>query len=97
VIVRISEEGQYEIDESRHKHLDDLDNAVVAAVDAGDEDRFHEKFEELLRFVRTEGKEIADDDLRPSDVILPPADMSFVEAGEDFSGEGLVPEPETTA
>jgi hypothetical protein len=26
-------------------------------------------------------------------VILPPADLSFREAGEDFTGDGLVPDP----
>jgi len=25
-------------------------------------------------------------------VILPPADLSFAEAGEDFTGEGLIPD-----
>jgi hypothetical protein len=93
VIVRISEEGVYELDESHHARLNELDDATVAAVDAGDEDRFHEHFEALLQFVRVNGTEVPDDDLRPSDVILPPADMSFVEAGEEFTGDGLVPEP----
>jgi PspA-Associated protein len=93
VIVRISEDGQFELDDTHHEHLNELDDAVVAAVDADDEDRFHEAFEELLQFVRTEGTPLLDDDLRPSEIILPPADLSFVEAGEDFTGEGLVPEP----
>ena len=93
MIVRISEEAVYELDEALHAQLDDLDDAVVAAVDRDDEDGFHEAFEELLKFVRSNGTEVADDDLRPSDVILPPADLTFVEAGEDFSGEGLVPDP----
>jgi hypothetical protein len=92
VIVRISEEGQFELDDALHPRLDELDNAVVAAVDAGDEDGFHAAFEELLQFVRTEGTELADDDLRPSEIIVPPADLSFAEAGEDFTGEGLVPD-----
>ena len=92
MIVRISEEAQYELDDAHHARLDELDNAVVAAVDRGDEDGFHEVWEELLRFVRTEGTTLADDDLHPSDVILPPADLTFVEAGEDFTGEGLVPD-----
>jgi hypothetical protein len=43
--------------------------------------------------VRTEGSALGDDDLESSDFILPPADLSFVEAGEEFSGEGLIPEP----
>jgi hypothetical protein len=93
VIVRISEDGQYELDDARHERLNELDDAAVAAVDRDDEDAFHETFEELLRFVREEGTRLQDDDLRPSDVILPPADLSFVEAGSDFTGDGLVPDP----
>jgi hypothetical protein len=93
VIVRISEEGQYELDDALHGQLNVFDDAAVAAVERDDEDGFHEAFEELLQFVRTEGAPVGDDDLRPSDVILPPADLTFVEAGEDFTGEGLVPEP----
>ena len=93
MIVRISAEGQYDLDDAHHARLNDLDDAVVAAVDAGDEDRFHEAFQELLSFVRSEGVRHDGDDLRESDFILPPADTSFVEAGEDFTGDGLIPEP----
>jgi hypothetical protein len=93
VIVRISAEGQYEFDDAHHARLNELDDAAVAAVERDDEDGFHEVFEELLQFVRTEGRPVGDDDLRPSDIILPPADLTFVEAGQDFTGEGLVPEP----
>jgi hypothetical protein len=92
MIVRISAEGQYDLDDALHEQLNELDDAVVAAVDAGDEERFHEAFQELLRFVR-EGARHDGDDLSESDFILPPADTSFVEAGEDFTGEGLIPEP----
>jgi len=35
---------------------------------------------------------VADDDLESSDVILPPADLTFSEAGEEFTGEGLIPD-----
>jgi hypothetical protein len=93
VIVRISNEAQYRLDDSHHAKLDELDDAVVTAVDAGDEDAFHESFEELLAFVRNGGEEVGDAELDASDYILPPADLSFVEAGQEFSGEGLIPDP----
>jgi hypothetical protein len=93
VIVRISNEGQYRVSDDLLDRLNELDNAAVAAVEAGDEDAFHAAFEELLQVVRTEGEALGDDDLESSDFILPPADLSFVEAGEEFSGEGLIPEP----
>jgi len=93
VIVRILNEGQFQLADDLHDQLNGLDDSVVAAVDAGDEDGFHAAFEELLAFVRDNGTATADDDLGGSDCILPPADTSFVEAGEDFTGDGLIPEP----
>ena len=80
VIVRISTENQYVFPDDQADRLNDLDNAVVAAVEADDEDRFHEAFEELLSFVRAEGTLLGDEELEESDVILPPPDTSFVEA-----------------
>jgi hypothetical protein len=93
VIVRISEEAQYDLPDDLHGQLNDLDDATVAAVDSGDESGFYRAFEALLDFVRSNGTTVGDDDLRPSEIILPPADLTFHEAGEDFSGEGLVPDP----
>lgn len=93
MIVRISGEGQYRLDEGEHVRLNELDDAVVTAVDADDEDSFHAAFEELLAFVRDRGERLPPDDLSASDHILPPADLTFPEAQEEFTGEGLIPEP----
>jgi hypothetical protein len=93
VIVRISNEGQYRLDDDLHTRLNELDDAAVRAVEAGDEDAFHAAFEELLQVVRTEGEELGDEELDASDVILPPSYLSFFEAGEEFTGDGLIPEP----
>ena len=93
MIVRISNEGQFRLDDGLHTRLNELDDAAVRAVESGDEDAFHAAFEELLQIVRTEGTELEDEDLDSSDVILPPPDLSFVEAGEEFTGDGLIPEP----
>jgi hypothetical protein len=93
VIVRISNEAQYRLDDGHHHRLDELDDAVVRALSAGDEEGYRTAFDELLHFVRTEGETLPDDDLEPSEFILPPPDLSFDEAGEQFSGEGLIPDP----
>jgi hypothetical protein len=92
VIVRIATESQYRLPEEAADELNDLDNQVVAAVDAGDEERFHELFEQMLDLVRRAGDPLDDDELEESDVILPPPDTSFVEAAADFTGEGLIPD-----
>jgi hypothetical protein len=93
MIVRISEDGQYELPDDLHAKLNELDDATVAAVDADDAAAFRSSFDALLSFVRESGTVLADDELVPSDIILPPADISFAEAGADFTGEGLVPDP----
>jgi hypothetical protein len=92
VIVRISTEGQYELPDEDTDRLNDLDNAVVAAVEAGDEEGFQEAFASLLELVRSDGRPVADDVLEESDVIIPPPDLTFDEAGTQFTGEGLIPD-----
>jgi hypothetical protein len=92
MIVRISTEGQYRLPDEDAGRLNDLDNDAVAAVEAGDEERFHEIFESMLDFVRTDGSPLDGDELSESDVILPPPDLTFIEAGEQFSGDGLIPD-----
>jgi hypothetical protein len=91
VIVRIATEGQYELDDGHAAKLNELDNAAADAVEAGNEDTFREVFDQMIELVRSKGKPVDDDDLFGSDVIIPPADLSFEEAAEEFSGEGLIP------
>ncbi len=92
MIVRISTEDQYRLPDADAARLNELDNEAVAAVEAGDEDRFHEVFEQMLQLVRSDGHRLGDDELEESDVILPPPDISFVEAAAEFTGEGLIPD-----
>jgi hypothetical protein len=92
VIVRISTEGQYRLSDDDASRLNELDNDVVAAVDAGDEAAYEERFAAMLDYVRQEGSVLGDDELEESDVILPPPDTSLDEAGHEFTGEGLIPD-----
>lgn len=92
MIVRISGEGQYRLDDADKDRLNELENAVVAIVEGGREDGFADAYKTLLDYVRAEGEQLGDDDLSGSDVIIPPADISFEEAGVDFTGEGLIPD-----
>jgi len=92
VIVRIATEDQYRLPDGDAERLNELDNAAVEAVEAGDEDRFHELFEEMLLLVRSDGELLGDDELEESDVILPPPDTSFADAQAEFTGEGLIPD-----
>jgi hypothetical protein len=92
VIVRISSEGQYRLPDEDAARLNDLDNEAVAAVEAGDEERFRDLWNQMLELVESHGEAVADDELVESDVILPPRDIEFAEAQGEFSGEGLIPD-----
>ena len=92
MIVRISVEGQYDLADDESARLNELESAVIAAVEANDEDAYAQAFKALLDHVRTAGKAVADDELEGSDVILPPSDTTLAEAAADFTGEGLIPD-----
>jgi hypothetical protein len=92
MIVRISGEGQYRLADADAQRLNELEGEVVGIVEGGSEDGFAGAFAAMLDFVRSHGTELADDELEPSDVILPPVDVSFAEASREFTGEGLIPD-----
>jgi hypothetical protein len=92
MIVRVSGEDQYRLAEETRAGLNELDNAVVAACEGGDEKAFAQTFAALLDYVRANGERVADDELEGSDLILPPPDLSFAEAGSEFTGDGLIPD-----
>jgi len=92
VIVRISGEDQYVLPDSAKDRLNELDNAVAAIVERGQADGFAQAYADLLDYVRGQGTRVEDDELEGSDVILPPPDLSFEEAGREFTGEGLIPD-----
>ncbi|HEV3093970.1 MAG TPA: hypothetical protein VGY30_05585 [Solirubrobacteraceae bacterium] len=92
MIVRISGEDQYRLGEDLDPRLNELDAAVVAAVDAGDEAAFGSSFSQLLSFVRSNGEVVGDEEIETSDLILPPDDVTLAEASAEFTGEGLIPD-----
>jgi PspAA-like protein len=91
MIVRILGKGQFRLDDGRLGRLNELDNAVAAAVAAGDSDAFSRAFTDLIEMVQGDGTPVADDELVTSDHVLPHADTTLEEAREAFAGEGAIP------
>jgi hypothetical protein len=92
VIVRLMGEGQYQVDDEVAKGLNELDERAAAALEAGDEEQLAELLRRMADAVRMNGSRLPDDDLSPSEAIVPPDDLSLDEARELFEGEGLIPD-----
>jgi hypothetical protein len=92
MIVRILGEGQWDVPEGELSRLNELDDQVEAAVEAGDEPAFSAKLAALLDSVRESGSVLPDETLHDSDLILPPADATLAEVRTLLSEGGLIPD-----
>jgi len=92
MIVRLSGEDQFRLPESDLERLNELDNAAVEAIDAGEDARFHELWAQMVELVTSDGEPLGGDELIESEIILPPRDITLQEARDLFTGEGLVPD-----
>ena len=91
MIVRILGEGQLDVPDGEVSRLNELDNELAAAIDAGDEPRFRSALAALLGRVREVGTALPDDALTPSDLVLPAADTDLEDVRALLSDEGLIP------
>jgi hypothetical protein len=92
MIVRLMGEGQYRIDDELRAQLNELDDRAQAAIDAEDEPTLDGILDEMWQLVSDRGERLPDDDLSPSDLIIPPSDLTLEETRRLFSDEGLIPD-----
>lgn len=92
MIVRLMGEGQFELDKKHVDEINKIDNGIVKIVNAGNEFEFKNEFRKLSDYIRKNGKKLPDDVLKPSEIIIPPQDLTLEEAKQIFSGEGLFPD-----
>lgn len=92
LVVRLSGNGQYEIDLNDDfllKELNDLDNEIVALL-AQAETKMQELLQRMAAHVELRGSAI-DGVAISSGLVLPPLDLTLREAAELFGDEGLIP------
>ena len=92
MIVRLSGEGQYRVSDDVVQRLNDLDERAQAAVDENDEPELDRRLDEMWELVRREGESLPEDDLSPSDFVIPPSDLTLEETKRLFSEAGLIPD-----
>ncbi|MEW6604430.1 MAG: hypothetical protein AB1351_07035 [Thermoproteota archaeon] len=95
-IVRIMGQGQYTVDSSTLRKLNEIDNSIVQmitdGINSGDSESFRKKLTELTEIVSKNGRPLDPKEIVESDVILPSADVSIEEARQIFRGEGIIPD-----
>ena len=92
MIIRLMTEAQYRVDDGLIEGLNELDTEAEEALEAGDEERLHELLERMAQTVRDSGERLDDADLHPSELVIPPPDLSLEEAKELFADGGLIPD-----
>lgn len=92
MIIRISGDGQYQIDENALEQINAVDDDLEDAIQTRDEKRFNLELSRLLALVRDGGERLDDDHLAPSELILPPEDISLAEIAAEMSTDGLIPD-----
>jgi hypothetical protein len=92
MIVRIMGEGQYRVDDAIAEGLNELDDRAMQAIDRQDEAELDRYLDEMATLVRGEGTRLPDDDLSPSDAVVPPSDLTLAETAKLLSEEGFIPD-----
>jgi hypothetical protein len=92
MIIRLMGEGQYTVDDGLREQLNELDDRALAALEQEDEPALDGVLDEMWQLVQERGERLADDDLSPSDLVIPPSDLTLEETKKLFSEDGLVPD-----
>ena len=92
MIVRLMNEGQYRIDEGLRGRLNEIDERALEALDAENEDELDMLLQRMWDMVQTDGERVPDNELVPSDLVIPPTDLTLEETRKLFSDDGLIPD-----
>jgi PspAA-like protein len=92
VIVRLMGEGQFRVPDDVREQLNALDQEAMQALDAEDETELDKRLDDMWDLVRERGEPLDDDDLSPSDVVVPPSDLTLQETRKLFAEDGLIPD-----
>jgi hypothetical protein len=85
-------EGQYRVDDACLARLNELGDAAMEALGREDEAELDARLDDMWAAVREQGQLLDDGDLTPSELIIPPSDLTLEETRALFSDAGLVPD-----
>jgi hypothetical protein len=91
MIVRVQGSGQYRLEDGAVAGLNKLDSQLLDAVQKHDEQAVTATLYKMIAYVQTEGQPIPHDEVMPSDVILPPDNLTYDEIVAVLKEDGLIP------
>jgi hypothetical protein len=92
LVVRLAGKGQYEVTESSEALLDqlnELDDEIVRLL-VRTEQELQSLLQKMAAHVEHQGSPLVGVGT-PSDLVIPPVDLTLKEAADLFQGEGLLP------
>lgn len=92
MIVRILNYGQYRVADDALRHLNDVDDRIEAAVEAGDDREFQACLTELVAAVQEHGELIPPSEFVSSEAVVPAPGSTVQDARSMLTAEGLVPD-----
>ena len=92
MIVRVLDDGQYDIGDDVFEQLNGLDQQATEALDREDETELEQALSRMTELVRSSGRRLPDDELTTSQVVIPPSDLTLDETRKLMSDEGLIPD-----
>jgi phage shock protein A len=80
MVVRIVGEGQWRVPAGLAPALDGLDEALLSAINDGDESSYNRLVGQLTKLIKAQGNALANNDLSSSDLVVPGDGMTLDEA-----------------
>lgn len=90
MIVRILGEGQFRLDDNQISKVNKIDNQIVEHVQKSNQAEYRQDLARLISTIKELGQPVDPVEILPSDIIIPPEDLSLEEARKVFCEEGLI-------
>jgi len=90
MIIRILGDGQFRLDDNLVDRVNKIDNKIVKHVSQGNKEEYARDLANLISIVKELAEPLDPVEILPSDIIVPPSDLSFEEAKQVFCDEGLI-------
>jgi hypothetical protein len=90
MIIRILGDGQFRLDDDLVDRVNKIDNKIVKHVSQGNREDYVRDLANLISTIKELAEPLDPVEILPSDIIIPPSDLSFEEARKVFCDEGLI-------